>query len=927
MKNSLRKTERILLALAATLALLGTARAEIPSKLPKGLTAGPSVEGFHEFNLSNGMKAVLIPDPSKQTLTVNITYLVGSRHEGYGETGMAHLLEHLVFKGTPKHKDIAKELTERGARPNGTTWFDRTNYYETLPASEENLRWAIAFEADRMVNSFIARKDLDTEMTVVRNEFESGENSPQRVLSQRLYSTSYLWHNYGNATIGARSDIEYVPIERLQDFYRRYYQPDNAVLVVTGRFDEKKALELIAQHFGAIPKPKRKLFPTYTREPVQDGEREVSLQRVGDLQAIQIGYHVPAATHPDAIALEILELALGDEPSGRLHKALVEKGLATQVSTSNLMLAEPSLFTLGAELRPEMSLKKARAALLEVIDELAQKPIQESEITRARAKIIKSIDLTLADPERLAIALSEAIARGDWRLFLQYRDAIGKVTVDQVAKVAGSYLKTSNRTIGTFTPAPKPDRAEIPEAAPASQILADYKGSQGIQAGEAFDPSPEIIEKRTLRIPLSEDLRLILLPKKTRGATIEGRMIFNYGTVESLKGQYAPAVMMGAMLSRGTQSKSREAIADALDAYRSTLSVSSGAGSVSIAFQSRRENLADLLQLVAEILKEPSFPSSEFDQLKEQQLGALEQQRTDPRSVAGIAFARHFNPYPPGDIRYSPTLEERISAVKSTSLSDVRSFYKKFLSASHGDIALVGDFDADAVRTQIAALLGTWTSKEPYARISSVYANPEAVRRTFHTPDKPNAVYFIGQSMAITDENGDHPALTLANYLIGGGFLSSRLMVRIRQKEGLSYGVYSSYAADRFDPKALFSANAIFAPKNASKLEISIREELEKVIQEGFKADELKQGRDGYLQARQLSRAQDGGLASALATYSFEGRTYSWVAHFEEKIRKLTPGQVQEALKRRLDLTKMSIFKAGDFPDSTIEPASRTTQP
>lgn len=236
-------------ALLALIVLAGVISGASAQTLPKGVTRVTSVEGITEYRLPNGLRVLLFPDPTKQTITVNITYMVGSKHENYGETGMAHLLEHLVFKGTPKHANIPQELTEHGARPNGTTWYDRTNYFETFAATEENLRWALDLESDRMVNSFIAKKDLDSEMTVVRNEFESGENSPFRVLLERVFSSAFLWHNYGKSTIGARSDIENVPIDRLQGFYRKYYQPDNAVLLVAGKIDEAKTLTLVDQYF------------------------------------------------------------------------------------------------------------------------------------------------------------------------------------------------------------------------------------------------------------------------------------------------------------------------------------------------------------------------------------------------------------------------------------------------------------------------------------------------------------------------------------------------------------------------------------------------------------------------------------------------------------------------------------------------------
>src|SRR4029079_1194548 len=290
------------LALVLGLILAPTAPAQTPSA-PVRVT---SVEGITEYRLPNGLQILLFPDNSKPSVTVNVTYMVGSRNEGAGETGMAHLLEHMLFKGTQKHKEIMGELNAHGNTFNGSTSWDRTNYFETVPASEADLRWALEMEADRMVNSRVAKSDLDTEMTVVRNEFERGENDPGRVLEERVVATAYLWHSYGRSTIGARSDIEKVPIERLQAFYRNYYQPDNAVLVVAGKLDEAKTLGWIKETFGAIPKPSRTLIPTYTEEPVQDGERDVTLQRVGDNQLLMFAYHVPAGGQSDSAAVDVL---------------------------------------------------------------------------------------------------------------------------------------------------------------------------------------------------------------------------------------------------------------------------------------------------------------------------------------------------------------------------------------------------------------------------------------------------------------------------------------------------------------------------------------------------------------------------------------------------------------------------------------------
>ncbi|MDQ2870931.1 MAG: insulinase family protein, partial [Acidobacteriota bacterium] len=344
-----------LLAAAASAAAASPAPA--PAKAAPGArrtghpTQVTSVEGITEYALDNGLHVLLFPDQTKQTITVNVTYMVGSRHEGYGETGMAHLLEHLLFKGTPRHPNIPQELTAHGARPNGSTLFDRTNYFETFQATDDNLRWALDLEADRMVHSFVAKKDLDSEMTVVRNEFELGENDPASILEERVLSTSYLWHNYGHSTIGARADLENVPIERLQAFWRTYYQPDNAYLLVAGKFDEAKTLAWIDQTFSPIPRPTRSLQKTYTTEPTQDGEREVTLRRVGDVQALAVAYHVTSATHPDGAPIQVLAFLLGDTPSGRLHKALVETKKASAVGGYMQPLKEPGFMMLTAEVR------------------------------------------------------------------------------------------------------------------------------------------------------------------------------------------------------------------------------------------------------------------------------------------------------------------------------------------------------------------------------------------------------------------------------------------------------------------------------------------------------------------------------------------------------------------------------------------------
>ena len=376
-----------------------------------GLKPVHTVEGISEYVLSNGLKVVLFEDRSKPTATVNTTYLVGSRHENYGETGMAHLLEHLLFKGSRNFPDPDKEFARRGFRMNGSTWLDRTNFFVSFTANDDNMRWALAWSADAMVNSNIAKNDLETEMTVVRNEYEMGENKPVSVMLKRMQSVLFDWHSYGRSTIGARSDIENVPIENLQAFYRKWYQPDNAVLTVSGSFDTKKVLRWIEESFGKIAKPTRTLPHEWTVEPVADGPRYFQIRRPGEMQLVAVGYRVPSGLSDESMSVDAAVQILSDAPRGRLYKALVETGLASQVFGWHLPGKCPGFVLFGAMVKKGEALEPVRTTMIEAIEKGFQKKgvtAQELKVTTADTET--AFDRTLSDPEAFAVDLSDYIS-------------------------------------------------------------------------------------------------------------------------------------------------------------------------------------------------------------------------------------------------------------------------------------------------------------------------------------------------------------------------------------------------------------------------------------------------------------------------------------------------------------------------------------
>ena len=602
--------------------LASTPATAAPAAPAARLTKVTAVEGITEYRLDNGLRVLIFPDQSKPTVLVNITYLVGSRLEGYGETGMAHLLEHMMFKGTKSRPDIWKLLQDHGAHFNGTTWWDRTNYFEEMPAGSENLEFALALEADRMVGSKIAAEDLAKEFSVVRNEFEKTENSPDIVLEDKMLAAAYQWHNYGKSTIGSRSDIERVPIENLRAFYQRYYQPDNALLIVAGKFDEKRALELVAKYFGEIPRPGRKLAPTWTVEPVQDGERQVTLRRTGDVTIVSLVYHGVAGADPDKVAEDAIVDILTNKPSGRLYKALVGKGIASEVNGTAYPMAEPGVMIFSAKVGKNGSARDVRDTMTGIVESLGSSPITKEEIERWRAGFFREYELVLAETAKTGIVLSEFAAMGDWRLLFLTRDRVKTTTAEDVARVARAYLKASNRTLGLFHPTKEPDRAPLPAVPDVPGMLKEYQGALPAAAGEAFLATVENIEKRTLRMDLPSGLKLALLPKKTKGGQVRLALTVRFGSASDLKGKVAAANLLPEMLLRGTRKLTFEQLKDKLDLLKAEVSFAHGHGSPStvnvaqVRVKTVRENLPQLMELLGQMLREPAFAPKEFESLR-----------------------------------------------------------------------------------------------------------------------------------------------------------------------------------------------------------------------------------------------------------------------------------------------------------------------
>lgn len=873
-----------------------------------------NVEGMKEYELENGLRILLIPDGAETNLAVNIIYKVGSRHEGYGESGMAHLLEHMLFKQCEKFTDIKKAIADKGAFANGTTWYDRTNYYEVLSASDENLKWALDMEADRMVNSKILAEELQKEFSVVRNEFEIGENSPSGVLNERVLSAMYLWHNYGKSTIGSKEDIERVQAPNLKAFYKKYYQPDNAELIIAGKFDEKQALEYVKEFFGPIPRPTRVLQPTYTVEPAQDGERFVSLRRTGDIQYIGMGYHTPSFADKDYAANDALIQVLTNDPSGIFYKKLVESKLASKINGYAQTLHDPGFTYFEVEVPKDKSIDSARNALIQAANNVGTMKFTEEDLSRAKNSLLKYIDQASSKVINLAIGMAEFVGAGDWRLWFLYRDRVEALTLQDLQSAAQRYYKPSNRTVGVFVPDAAPDRTVVSETPDIDKLVNGYKGKEMEAQKESFENTIDNIKKHTVYGKLPNGGKYALLEKPTKGDKITATMTLRAGEESNLMNKQELADLTARLLMTGTTTRSKKQIMDELDKLKSSITFSGGPGVLQISLNTDKQNLSAALNLLDDLLHHPKFDAAEYDKEVLNMKAEYEASKSEPQNIAQIKLSKLSNPYPKGHPLYTNDPDESAAELAKVKLDDVKKYYADFYGANNSNSVFVGGIDAAKITGFLNSSFGKWNAKTAYKRLEPKYFDVAGRTESVNTPDKTNAVLMGSINLNISQQHADYPAVFMADNLLGGGaFLSSRIPQRLREKEGMSYGAGTYMGLQYKYNVGTWGIYAFYNPLYQGRIDTALHEEIEKAKTAGFTQDELTNAVKAYLEGNKTTLGVNGAVANLIQQYMRDDRDLTEYTDFENKVKALDLNKVNDALKKYFNTSKLILIYSGDF--------------
>lgn len=871
-----------------------------------------SLGGVDEYQLENGMRVLLIPDQSQPSVTVNIVFCVGSRHERRGERGMAHLLEHMLFKATPSFANIPQALRDRGARFNGTTWLDRTHYYETLRSSDDALDFALQLELERMTKVEFHEDVFKTEIGVVKNELLRGENQPSRVLFQRVMAAAYASHGYGHPTIGFLEDLDAMHHDDLRRFYVDHYQPRNATLVIAGDFDVEKALKKVESRFAGLENHETIGDANELAEPPQDGEREVSLHRVCNVGEWIAAYHVPSGGHRDFPCLQLWALAFAQRPTGELYKRLIETKLATDLSCLAFSLHDPGLFIASLDVAEVEKFEQAQLVALEVMENRERRQLDERTLERAKNEMLKRRELEVSDSSRLAVALTEFISLGDWRYYFLQREAYASITVEQMQLVADRYFRAANRTIGKLLPRDREQKIVIQARSESDLLESSLDQIRPPVSGKPFDSDPVRIQKSIQSITTEpHELNVAMVEHETRSELTTLLLQFRMGDQEAYSNRHGQSGFLGSWMQRGSKRFDQEQVQDELRRMRGWLSCSGFRGGVQIEGQVPREFATDWLALVESLVREPLLDPKELELLKASDISDLDQRRAQPTAIAANRLNRELSPYPYNDARYVPTLEERKEFLTNTTANDVAELYRDFFSARFGEAIAIGPKMDSEFGERLKAFTDGWEILRPYERIAQPYIGCEGDSIEIPIADKANVALSAGMNLQMQDSNDDFPRLMVANYIFGGATLVSRLSQEVRQKRGLSYSIYSQFDAHMIDERGRLSIQATTNPEHWRELKETVHAELQRIVNDGVTQAELEQARGSMLDSRYVSRANPRNLANIVATNLFSNRTLKFTANLEQRILDMSVQEIHEAIQRWWDPDKMVYVVCG----------------
>jgi zinc protease len=883
-----------------------------PQPQPQSPAAQVLTQGVQKTVLDNGLTVLTKEVNTAPVVSVQVWYRIGSRNEAPGVNGIAHQLEHLMFKGTQQRPiQFGRFFSALGSDSNAFTSYDMTAYFGTV--EQDKLNSLLVLESDRMVNSNIGEKELDSEKKVVISELQGYENNPGYRLSRAVMRLAFPDIPYGLTVGGTKADVEKFTVDQVRQYYRDYYRPDNATLIIVGNIRSEDALKLVRDSFGKIPKSTKPkpAEPSFSQSKSAATPTPILLKEPGSAALLNAVYPLPAVSHPDVAALQMMDYVLTGGRSSRVYQALVETGLASDAGGGAATLISGGWYEFSATAAPGKKLQDVDTVLQQVVQELREKGVSTEELARAKAQLKASLLLRNREISSQATQLGDdQISTGDYRYTDRLLAAIAKVTPADVQRVAQTYLASAKRTVGYFEPTTADGK---PSASPGTFSQTTEKFSPGapvdpaevakylppIQASGA-QTTQALPEKLTLKNGLTV---LLLRDRSTPTITLSG--FIKAGTAYDKPQTAGLASLTAANLMNGTAKKDALAIAKTLENRGASLEFGASREGVGITGQALSADLPTVVQVLSDVLQTASFPDKELELSRQRALTALKIELDNPSRLGRRTFQQTV--YPENHPFHTfPTA----ATVQSITQSDVQRFYQTHYRPDATTLALVGDFDPSAIRTLLNQQLGNWqpSANPPAITFPTVPLPTNTQRLTPTLPGKTQSITFMGYS-AINRTDPRFYAAQVMNQMLGGDTLASRLGTEIRDRQGLTYGIYSAFQAGGTPGPFVISMQT--APEDANRAIASTVKVLQQIRAEGFSPTEISMAKRGLTSSYPVELASPDTVASIILMNAVYGLGPTEIREYTRKIDAVTPEQVNQTIKELLHPDNLVIVTAG----------------
>ena len=887
-----------------------------------------SEQNIEEYKLDNGLRVILAPNDKENKVFMNTIYLTGALNDPQGKGGMAHLLEHLAFKGTEnvKGEEFQRRLDQYSLMSNASTDYYSTKYTSVIRPEKTAIDEMIYLEAERMDKLVLQEKFVPSEINIVEREREVRLDQPFSVLMDQIWKSAYGNQYLGRLPIGDLKELKSIKMDELNKFYRTWYAPNNAVMVIAGKFDKKQVLDTVEKNFNSIAArtvPKQVNVPVLDSSKIQ--ERAFEVKKGSDFGKYNIYLNGKNQQIQTALALSPFLFTM--QPSGHLYKDVVETGTATQVQSTTWLTQDFNLVFMGAVYAPNHDAQKVGSALMQGIEK--KHSFNEVELNRVKNLIKNSQKSMMTSASAVGGMLSDYVvsSNGDWTQYFKDQAEVQNLKVNDVNQIINQFLIAEHRISGDIKPTPEDQKKalELQKGAETAKTL----DQQDTKAEPLKDPSvykaevaqnltmsQQYVEKIDQKIQtgtLKNGMQYALFPTSTRDDKTYASIALNFGTAESLKDQAEVIGFMSYLLLRASEKYSLQDIADKSIDAGGRASASAVDNGISIQISAKNEKFEEFFKFIIDVMNNPKFEQTQFDLIKSQTLSSLNRSYTEPETVASLTIARIVEKYQPGDLRYHFEPELAKKQVTSITNDNVKSLYKQYFTTQNGQISVTGDFNAKSLLKYLNKSLGQSKTTQPYQRLSSEYFEYPAQKVHALAEQRQFGNYQALITLPVGNRHPDAEALLVLSNILGESQLSSRLAMELREKNALVYSFGSNMTLSSFQNTGALGISADYTAGKSAQVSQGVHKVLNDLLKNGVTEQELEAAKANIMKQRVTNLEDERRIHRGLNSQLEQNRSFKSRLERDQAFAQLTKADIDAVIQKYIKLDHLVEVMADQY--------------